>query len=99
MAIMEHAYYACTCHSAAAVVLSLLSTDGAQPSAIRLPASSPPRPGMVRSGIRYQQRPQNLTISGTPEELKSLVDKAHEMGITVLLDVVHSHACKNVLDG
>jgi 1,4-alpha-glucan branching enzyme len=36
---------------------------------------------------------------GTPEELKSLIDKAHEMGITVLLDVVHSHACKNVLDG
>ncbi|WVN88438.1 1,4-alpha-glucan-branching enzyme [Cryptococcus depauperatus CBS 7841] len=36
---------------------------------------------------------------GTPEELKSLVDKAHEMGLTVLLDVVHSHACKNILDG
>ncbi|EIW70451.1 hypothetical protein TREMEDRAFT_71305 [Tremella mesenterica DSM 1558] len=36
---------------------------------------------------------------GTPEELKSLVDKAHELGLVVLLDVVHSHACKNVLDG
>ncbi|KAL1411404.1 alpha-1,4-glucan branching enzyme [Vanrija albida] len=36
---------------------------------------------------------------GTPEELKSLVDKAHELGLTVLLDVVHSHASKNVLDG
>ena len=36
---------------------------------------------------------------GTPEELKSLIDKAHEMGLTVLLDVVHSHACKNILDG
>ncbi|ORX35765.1 putative 1,4-alpha-glucan branching enzyme [Kockovaella imperatae] len=36
---------------------------------------------------------------GTPEELKSLIDKAHELGMTVLLDVVHSHACKNVLDG
>lgn len=36
---------------------------------------------------------------GTPEELKSLIDKAHEMGFTVLLDVVHSHACKNILDG
>ncbi|QRV91091.1 alpha-amylase [Ceratobasidium sp. AG-Ba] len=32
-------------------------------------------------------------------ELKELVDTAHSMGITVLLDVVHSHACKNVLDG
>jgi len=36
---------------------------------------------------------------GTPEELKSLIDKAHELGITVLLDMVHSHACKNILDG
>ncbi|KAG8748503.1 alpha-1,4-glucan branching enzyme [Ceratobasidium sp. 414] len=36
---------------------------------------------------------------GTPDELKELVDTAHSMGLTVLLDVVHSHACKNVLDG
>ncbi|TFK22327.1 1,4-alpha-glucan branching enzyme [Coprinopsis marcescibilis] len=36
---------------------------------------------------------------GTLEELKELVDVAHGMGITVLLDIVHSHACKNVLDG
>ncbi|KAK9481155.1 glycoside hydrolase superfamily [Lipomyces japonicus] len=36
---------------------------------------------------------------GTPEELKNLIDEAHKLGITVLLDVVHSHACKNVLDG
>ncbi|KAF8969438.1 glycoside hydrolase family 13 protein [Flammula alnicola] len=36
---------------------------------------------------------------GTPEDLKELVDTAHGMGITVLLDIVHSHACKNVLDG
>ncbi|KAI9208561.1 glycogen branching enzyme [Polychytrium aggregatum] len=36
---------------------------------------------------------------GTPEELMALVDAAHGYGLTVLLDVVHSHACKNVLDG
>lgn len=36
---------------------------------------------------------------GTPEELKELVDTAHGMGILVLLDVVHSHASKNVTDG
>ena len=36
---------------------------------------------------------------GTPEELKYLVDKAHKLGIFVMLDVVHSHASKNVLDG
>lgn len=27
------------------------------------------------------------------------MDTAHGMGISVLLDVVHSHASKNVLDG
>lgn len=36
---------------------------------------------------------------GTPDELKELVDEAHRMGIVVLLDIVHSHASKNVLDG
>ncbi|XP_052217090.1 1,4-alpha-glucan-branching enzyme-like isoform X2 [Dreissena polymorpha] len=36
---------------------------------------------------------------GTPEELKELVDTAHSLGIVVLLDVVHSHASKNVVDG
>ncbi|KAF8195617.1 glycoside hydrolase family 13 protein [Mycena galopus ATCC 62051] len=36
---------------------------------------------------------------GTPEDLKELIDTAHGMGLTVLLDIVHSHACKNVLDG
>ena len=36
---------------------------------------------------------------GTPEELKQLIDTAHEMGIAVLLDVVHSHACKNTREG
>ncbi|PHH65405.1 hypothetical protein CDD81_2509 [Ophiocordyceps australis] len=36
---------------------------------------------------------------GTPEDLKQLIDTAHSMGILVLLDVVHSHASKNVLDG
>ncbi|KAK0251346.1 1,4-alpha-glucan-branching enzyme [Friedmanniomyces endolithicus] len=36
---------------------------------------------------------------GSPDDLKELVDTAHGMGITVLLDVVHSHASKNVADG
>ncbi|KAI8895181.1 glycoside hydrolase superfamily [Globomyces pollinis-pini] len=36
---------------------------------------------------------------GTPEELMFLIDTAHSFGIYVLLDVVHSHACNNVLDG
>lgn len=36
---------------------------------------------------------------GTPEELKRLIDTAHRMGIAVFLDLVHSHASKNVLEG
>lgn len=36
---------------------------------------------------------------GYPDELKYLVNKAHNMGIRVLLDVVHSHAVGNTLEG
>ena len=36
---------------------------------------------------------------GKPEDLKYLVNLAHEMGIRVLLDVVHSHAVKNTAEG
>ena len=36
---------------------------------------------------------------GTPSELKHLINTAHKMGITVLLDVVHSHAVKNTNEG
>ncbi len=36
---------------------------------------------------------------GMPEDLKALVNTAHKMGIAVLLDVVHSHACKNTREG
>eukprot|EP00891_Asterochloris_glomerata_P000493 jgi/Astpho2/493/fgenesh1_pm.00011_%23_33_t len=37
--------------------------------------------------------------SGTPEELKALIDKAHGLGLAVLLDIVHSHISNNVDDG
>ena len=36
---------------------------------------------------------------GRPEDLKYLVNKAHWLGIRVLLDVVHSHAVKNTAEG
>ncbi|MBP5560743.1 MAG: alpha amylase C-terminal domain-containing protein [Muribaculaceae bacterium] len=36
---------------------------------------------------------------GTPDELKHLIDDAHAMGIAVIMDIVHSHAVKNELEG
>ena len=36
---------------------------------------------------------------GRPEDLKDLINTAHKMGIAVLLDVVHSHACMNTREG
>ena len=36
---------------------------------------------------------------GKPDDLKYLVNKAHKMGIRVLLDLVHSHAVKNTAEG
>ena len=36
---------------------------------------------------------------GTPEELKALIDAAHQKGIAVIMDIVHSHAVKNVVEG
>ena len=36
---------------------------------------------------------------GDPEDLKYLVDKAHSMGITAIMDIVHSHAVKNLAEG
>ena len=36
---------------------------------------------------------------GTPEDLKELIDAAHERGIAVIMDIVHSHAVKNEVEG
>ena len=36
---------------------------------------------------------------GTPDDLKELIDKAHELNIAVIIDLVHSHAVKNELEG
>ncbi|MFH0756631.1 MAG: alpha amylase C-terminal domain-containing protein [Bacteroidota bacterium] len=36
---------------------------------------------------------------GTPEELKALIDEAHGLGLAVIMDIVHSHAVKNEIEG
>ena len=36
---------------------------------------------------------------GTPDDLKVLINAAHLRGITVLLDLVHSHSIKNIAEG
>jgi len=36
---------------------------------------------------------------GTPDELKELIDRAHLAGIRVVMDVVHSHAAANEVEG
>lgn len=36
---------------------------------------------------------------GTPEELKSLINTAHKLGIAIIMDIVHSHAVKNTAEG
>ncbi len=36
---------------------------------------------------------------GTPDELRQLIDEAHGMGIAVIMDLVHSHAVKNEVEG
>ncbi len=36
---------------------------------------------------------------GTPEELKALIDDAHQAGVAVVMDLVHSHAARNEVEG
>lgn len=36
---------------------------------------------------------------GTPDDLRRLIDAAHEAGIAVIMDIVHSHAVKNENEG
>ena len=36
---------------------------------------------------------------GTPEELKDLVDTAHAAGLAVIMDLIHSHAARNEVEG
>jgi 1,4-alpha-glucan branching enzyme len=36
---------------------------------------------------------------GTPDELRTLIFNAHLLGIKVIMDIVHSHSVKNILEG
>ena len=37
--------------------------------------------------------------SGTPDDFKFLVDSAHFKGLKIIIDIVHSHASNNTMDG
>lgn len=36
---------------------------------------------------------------GTPDQLRQLIDEAHSLGMAVVMDLVHSHAVKNEIEG
>jgi 1,4-alpha-glucan branching enzyme len=36
---------------------------------------------------------------GSPEDLMELVDKAHQAGLRIIMDLVHSHSVKNINEG
>lgn len=36
---------------------------------------------------------------GTPQELKHLIDEAHRNNVAVVMDLIHSHSVKNVVEG
>jgi len=36
---------------------------------------------------------------GTPEDLKALIDEAHKAGLAVIIDLIHSHAVSNEVEG
>ncbi|MDE0472733.1 MAG: alpha amylase C-terminal domain-containing protein [Ekhidna sp.] len=36
---------------------------------------------------------------GTPDDLKYLINKAHNLGLAVIMDAVYSHAVKNIAEG
>jgi 1,4-alpha-glucan branching enzyme len=36
---------------------------------------------------------------GTPEDLKEMIDTAHEAGLKVIMDLIHSHAVSNEVEG
>jgi 1,4-alpha-glucan branching enzyme len=36
---------------------------------------------------------------GSPEELKGLIDEAHRAGLAVIMDIIHSHAVSNEVEG
>lgn len=36
---------------------------------------------------------------GSPDDLRYMIDKAHQLGIAVIMDAVYSHAVKNIAEG
>ena len=55
--------------------------------------------GSVQESDKKEPRMTKEARYGTPDELKALINRAHELGLSVLLDIVHSHAVKNTAEG
>lgn len=99
MAIMEHAYYGSFGYQVTNF-FAPSSRYGNIPRSILI-SSIPGSSNFFKLSIRSGTRLILLTFAwhiGTPEDLKELIDTAHGMGLVILLDVVHSHASKNVAD-
>jgi 1,4-alpha-glucan branching enzyme len=47
----------------------------------------------------YQVSSYYAASSGTMVDLLRLIDRAHELGLRVIMDVVHAHACTNEGEG
>lgn len=95
MAIMEHAYYA----SFGYQVTSFFAASSRFGNSYSHPHSRSPTHQRTNSRVRFVALLLWCSCVGTPDDLRRLIDIAHGLGIIVLLDVVHSHASKNVLDG
>lgn len=95
MAIQEHAYYG-------SFGYHVTNPFAGGQAVVGMDAChSPDHPVLLRL-LTHPHAHWHCTVSsrsGTPEDLKSLIDAAHGLGIVVLLDVVHSHISSNTLDG
>ncbi|KAI3947777.1 hypothetical protein MKX01_034442 [Papaver californicum] len=69
------------------------------PAWIKYATVDPAKFAAPYDGVFWDPKPLDSSRSGTPEDLWYLIDKAHSLGLWVLMDMIHSHASNNVTDG